>query len=734
MVCECARLKGLPAKRLALLVFATVAVLRGYAVAETDHQEDIDIVKERFVSALLAREVPAAEVREWMQTLRDDGSWPDIDYKDVSSTGWDHRRHWARLRTLCVAYRRSDSEFHGDPATRSAILSALDFWLEHDFKGRNWYHNFISTPDAITDVLLLMDPALSDAQREKAYAIAAVASLDSRWARPGADRSRIARIAAKLALVRNDPAAFQRAMTVLTRAVHVASAHAVGLQADMSYQHRGDGVTSTLTYGIAYVRDSAEMARKVAGTDFEFTEARRKLLIDFYLDGIAKSMAHGRYGDPQQWNRGISRRRSEKPAGTAVPRMLAAVSSHRRAELEALIAVRQGRKAPAYRFNKYFWRSAYHTHQRSGYFASVRLYSRRNHSMERPYNDEGLRNHYLADGANFMIRSGREYVNMFPVYDWRKIPGTTVVQKQGMPSPGTIYQLGRTDFAGGVSDGLYGATAFDFDSPHDDLKARKAWFFFDNEYVCLGAGIRSGEEHPVATTLNQSLWKGDVAVMDGDGVRTIARGAHALRKPRAVWHDQVAYVFPGAVEAHLHNDQAKGSWWRITRQSWARGAGAVELDRFLLWIDHGTAPEHAEYAYIVAPGLALEDLADYAVEPPVRILSNTPQLQAVAHPGAGVAYGVFYEAGAMSLPDGPPLELAQPGLALFHIENGRVRRIAVADPTGKLGRMRLSIHARLDGDGEAWKAEWNAERKRTDIHVDLPRGTFAGQSVVMDFK
>jgi chondroitin AC lyase len=30
-----------------------------------------------------------------------------------------------------------------------------------------------------------------------------------------------------------------------------------------------------------------------------------------------------------------------------------------------------------------------------------------------------------------------------------------------------------------------------FKSVHDPLKAHKAWFFFDNEYVCLGAGINS---------------------------------------------------------------------------------------------------------------------------------------------------------------------------------------------------------------------------------------------------
>jgi len=38
-----------------------------------------------------------------------------------------------------------------------------------------------------------------------------------------------------------------------------------------------------------------------------------------------------------------------------------------------------------------------------------------------------------------------------------------------------------------VSDGSYGLAACDFE--RDGLTARKSWFFFDDEIVCLGAGI-----------------------------------------------------------------------------------------------------------------------------------------------------------------------------------------------------------------------------------------------------
>ena len=88
----------------------------------------------------------------------------------------------------------------------------------------------------------------------------------------------------------------------------------------------------------------------------------------------------------------------------------------------------------------------------------------------------------------------------------------TIMQKANLPGPNEIQKEGLTSFVGAVTDGLYGAVAFDFKSPHDPLVARKSWFFFDDEYVCLGSGIKSNPDLPVFTTINQVLMKSDVTV------------------------------------------------------------------------------------------------------------------------------------------------------------------------------------------------------------------------------
>ena len=111
--------------------------------------------------------------------------------------------------------------------------------------------------------------------------------------------------------------------------------------------------------------------------------------------------------------------------------------------------------------------------------------------------------HHFGDGSNFVQRAGTEYFDIFPVWDWQKIPGTTILQKPQMPHFREIAKKGLSEFAGGASDGKYSALGFNFTSVHDPLKAKKAWFYFDNEYVCLGAGIATTSDLNVVTTLTQ---------------------------------------------------------------------------------------------------------------------------------------------------------------------------------------------------------------------------------------
>ena len=116
----------------------------------------------------------------------------------------------------------------------------------------------------------------------------------------------------KHALFRRDAERFETALTAIAGEVQFAAerrnpSDRRGLQTDFSFHHRHDRVTSTLTYGHGFASYFADWADKVSATAFALPDEAIALIVDFYLDGIVKTMAFGTYPDPSALNRGISR-------------------------------------------------------------------------------------------------------------------------------------------------------------------------------------------------------------------------------------------------------------------------------------------------------------------------------------------------------------------------------------------------------------------------------------------
>ena len=98
----------------------------------------------------------------------------------------------------------------------------------------------------------------------------------------------------------------------------------------------------------------------------------------------------------------------------------------------------------------------------------------------------------MSDGCTNIVTQGNEYANIFPAWNWRRIPGTTAPQLDTIPMAASDWQTrGTSTFAGGVSDSIYGVSAYAYMDNYAGVNtgAKKAWFFFDNEVVCLGSGI-----------------------------------------------------------------------------------------------------------------------------------------------------------------------------------------------------------------------------------------------------
>src|SRR4030095_642535 len=391
-------MKNNPFRDLFLLVLIPILfVLFSYdrpgKIEKTNSPSDLETIRQRIIDDLLAPPINEQKIQRLIDSINSDGSWPGINYKDTSRTGFQHSIHLENMLDLARAYKKYGTKFYQNADVKKTVLSALDFWIAHDFICENWWWNEMGTPNWIINTLLVLDDDLTGKQKMEGARIASRASLTGFGARAGGDFVPISGMVVKQGLFKRNDSIVRKALKVMADQIKITTDR--GIKPDLSFQHRVDNVTSIHSYGTNYVSSFAYWAVKTAGTTYKLPGEALKLLIDYYLDGVCKSMAYGIYPDPGAKNRDLSRKGDLGPEGTDIPENLLKSSDYRKKELEEIIKIRKGEKNPGKTWNRYYWWSSYFVHQRKNYFASVRMHSSRQNNVEAPYNEEGLKNHHL---------------------------------------------------------------------------------------------------------------------------------------------------------------------------------------------------------------------------------------------------------------------------------------------------------------------------------------------------
>lgn len=650
---------------------------------------DLSLVKDRLLASL-RQPAQREAVGTWIAAQDPDGRWPDIDYTDGDRTNWRAVAHLNRL----LALARARLVAPADPDLARALRAGLDHWLAADYLNPNWWWNQIGVPGALSQLALLMEADLGPAQRAKVVEILRRAQLGM----TGQNLVWVADITLRRGLLEQDPEVVGRAFAAVAGVIEISTAE--GIQADYSFHQHGPCLYSH-GYGAAFAQDATRLALLAGGTGFAFDEERVQRLANLVLDGH-QWLSRGHTPDYGAIGRQTARPDQQCSYLAGVVRDLLQLPTGREAELEALLAHLEGQAGPPLSGNRHFWRSDTMAHHRPAYYASARLYSDRLLNTDQPCNGEALWSHHIADGCNLILRHGQEYRDLFPLWDWQKVPGTTVEQVPRLE--GEVCRRGSRAFAGGVSDGSYGLAAFDLE--RDGLRARKSWAFFDEAFACLGAGIACASDHPVITTLNQCALRGEVVVSTGGQRRALEPGTHRLDNPEWVYHDQVAYHFPQPCRVQVQLGPRRGSWRDI---SLSGSPDPIEAACFSLWIEHGIRPVDATYLYWVVPGVGLDSLQP----PPLRLLANRAPLQAVQHPDLDLSAVCFYEAGQLELPGGHLLRVNHPCLVLLR-EGAAGWLLWVSSP------QHLPLHLRV--------ALTPAGCAPQVLEVDLPGGLEAGRT------
>ncbi len=322
--------------------------------------------------------------------------------------------------------------------------------------------------------------------------------------------------------------------------------------------------------------------------------------------------------------------------------------------------------------------------------------------------------YHSFDGAHFMANERITY----------RIPGTTVDEQKRKPWAYASGWHPKTSFTGCMQiDRKYAVGAFDYESYHyeghenddktdtgygggmvfheNDLVAKKSYFFFDKECVCLGAGINSTMNSPVNTTVEHRR-----LVKDADGAfgldditvdgELMPKDEYSRTASGAGWatlEGVASYVFLQDSDIYFNKYSVKGEMkvddMYFSPDPTDSRYGDAGKPYFELGIAHGRNPHDAGYAYAVLPYADPSAAKAYSEAPEIRIISNTKEIQAVCKPAENISFYVFHKAGACE-----DIEVSE--ACIVAVKNdGENYTVAVCDPTRELTAVTVKIKRAL---------------------------------------
>jgi chondroitin AC lyase len=592
----------------------------------------------------------SSSVETVLNNMKEDGSFFGINYK---ITDGSPRNHLVWLATLAAASKSPENKYYGNNVVINKYQLGLKFWLDTNHNASNWWYRYIAYPKELTkSVILMMDEIKTD----KILFSNTIKYL--RWSYETSDASRMTgangcdiimgSMAASVMTENHEQMVEYKAKMVDLLSMHEKE----GIEADYLFaQHSGNGRQLYLAnYGKEYINSALYYFEFCNNT--QYNSSGISLLEDFYIKGIQWIFFSKNY-DPNNAGRYNT---SDKYYGQfeSMTNRLLKLNTPRKAEIKKVYERIKGENSLT--GNRMFWRFDYMINRRANYMVSTRMTSTRTVGAEAG-NGDGEFNYYSGNGTNYIFFTGKEYNGeYFRQFNNRQFPGITAEQDDEiLPIPNWGAGGGNDNsYAGGVSDSTYGACGMILQ--RRGITAHKSWFYFDDEFVCLGAGInQSNGKALVYTTINQCNRAGSVQYSVG-GKTAGLKDAKSINNLDWVLHGKIGYF-----------NLEPNSDFEL----------AIDTSLFSANLNHGKNPTDKTYAYVVKPGINSSDASKYIKNIPIQIVSNTENIQAVKHQNLHIIEVIFYKAGTLKIDDGRTLTVDKPCALLWNVDIGE---ITVANP------------------------------------------------------
>ncbi|WP_328667971.1 polysaccharide lyase 8 family protein [Streptomyces sp. NBC_00322] len=626
----------------------------------------------------------------------DTSLWPGYPFNPSAGITQSYSRLW----TMTQAYAQQGTGLTGDAGLLADIVRGLDHLAAKIYNPSttrygNWWDWQIGSPRLLMDTVAVLHDRLTAAQREAAFAavdhfIPDAVLGDYSGTSTGANRVDLCRSVVLRGVLGRNPAKIALARDALSPVFPYVT-KGDGLYADGSFvQHTW--VAYSGTYGQVMLDGLGRLFALLAGSAWAVTDPGRQIILDsvehayapLIHDGLMMDSVNGR-AISRGYLKSDDRRimRSDHFHGQALIAAIALLAGgasaaerdrwHARikgwierdtitpiltagqfgvADLSRLHAVAAApvAAAPEPVGHQLFASMDRAVHRRPGWAANIAMASERIAYYECG-NGENPRGWHTGAGMTYWWTPGNggQYTDWFwPTVDFYRLPGTTVSTKRladraggewGEPKPAATW-------VGGASDGEFAAVGQHLLGLGSTLQARTSWFCVADAVICLGAGITSTDGLPVETIVdNRNLGAG------GTNKFTVGRGWAHLE-------GHGGWVFPcGTRRLRTLREERTGAWSDINTTS---STERVTRRYQTLWLDHGTDPVDASYAYLLMPGAGRRALAARAEDERwLRILANSKVCQAVAVRSLGLTAANFWQAGTVG-----PLTVTAPASAL----------------------------------------------------------------------
>lgn len=316
-------------------------------------------------------------------------------------------------------------------------------------------------------------------------------------------------------------------------------------------------------------------------------------------------------------------------------------------------------------------------HMFPDYCFSLSMSSARAYNFEHA-NNENKKGFYYAEGMTYLYNKNdpAQYDNIWPAINPYRIPGTTVDTRVRPDADGQKYR--STSFWSGGSElqDTYGTAGMELSAYGSTLTAKKSWFMFDDEIVCLGADINSTDGRAIETIIeNRKLNAAadNTLTVNGTAKSSALGWSEAMADVNRIHLEGTAgYYFPEPVTVNGLRETRTGDWSDVGASN-----GPVTWSFMTLWLDHGISPANGTYQYAILPNLTSTQTDTYASNPEFTVLENSNEAQAVKETGLHITGINFWK----NMTKTVDIITSNKQASVTYMEAGNEIEVAVSDPT-----------------------------------------------------